>query len=328
MDWSFLTKRIVLTHHSSVAQFAMPTVVFEAEPEFVLGARLLSPSRQTRRLGRVGVRRLDPGALNPHAGKANIANLEAFRRAINEVADIIGNGSGRFGLVLPDGAARVSILNFETLPDDPAETETLVRWKMREKLPFAPEEARISIQILAREPGHVEVLAVAARGAVLSEYESAIEAANGGMVLLLPATVTLLPLLPEKEPRGQLLLHVCSRWMTSVVVVGSRPCYWRTRDLDSDTPEEVAREVAGEAARILASTRDRLHADLGRAWLCARPAASTEMAAAIAAAVSHEVEILTPRPELGGDLSAEERTLFAQFGATVAGIISNSGKTE
>ena len=325
MNWDFLKKRIILGHGSSVARFTMPTVVFETQPGFVLGARLESPSRQTRRLGRVGVRRLEPGALEPHAGKPNIANSEELRRALNEVSETIGNGSGRFGLVVPDGAVRVSILSFETLPEDAAETETLVRWKMRDKLPFAPEEARISIQLLGREPGHVEVLAVAARGAVLSEYESAIEAANGGMALLLPATVTLLPLLPENEARGQILLHVCSRWMTSVVVVGSRPCYWRTRELDTTTPEETAHEVAGEAARILASTRDRLHADLGRAWLCARPAAGAEMAAAVAAAVSHEVEVLAPRTDLVAGLSPEERTLFGQFGATVAGIISNSG---
>ncbi|MGH9649961.1 MAG: hypothetical protein ACRD3I_05765 [Terriglobales bacterium] len=325
MNWDFLKKRISVGHGSSLARFTMPTVVFETQPGFVLAARLESASRQARRVRRVGVRRLEPGALEPHAGKANIVKPDELRRAVKEVTELIGNGSGRYGLVVPDGAVRVSIESFETLPDDALEAEALVRWKMRDKLPFAPEEARISIQVLGREPGHVEILAVAARGAVLAEYESAIESANGNMALLLPATATLLPLLPESSRRGQLLLHVCSRWMTSVVVIGSRPCYWRTRELDAAAAEETAREVASEAARILASTRDRLHADLERAWLCARPAAGSEMVAAVAAAVSHEVEVLAPRVDLGADLSAEERTLFGQFGATVAGIISNSG---
>lgn len=325
MNWDFLKKRITLGHGSGVARFAMPTLVIETEPGFVLGARLEGKSRQARRVGRIGVRRLEPGALEPHAGKANIANAEELRRAINEVAEIIGNGSGRYGLVVPDGAVRVSILSFETLPDDAIEAETLVRWKMKDKLPFSPEEARISIQVLSRQAGHVEVLAVAARGSVLSEYESALAPANGGVALLLPATATLLPLLPESDAGGQLLLHVCSRWMTSVVVVGSRPCYWRTRELNATTAEDAGREVAAEAARILASTRDRLQADLGRAWLCARPTAGAEMLSTVAAAVAHDVEVLAPRPELGASLSPDERSVLGQFGATVAGIVSNSG---
>jgi hypothetical protein len=299
--------------------------VFEMQPEFVLGARLEGSARQARRVGRMGVRRLERGALAPHPGKANIENAEELRQALSEVTAIIGNGGGRYGLVVPDGAVRVSMMSFETLPDDAAETETLVRWKMRDKLPFSPEEARVSIQVLSREAGHVEVLAVAARGAVLAEYESALEPANGGPALLLPATVTLLPLLPESEARGQLLLHVCSRWMTSVVVVDSRPCYWRTRELDAATPQESARDVAAEAARILASTRDRLHAELGRVWLCARPSAGAEMTAAVAAAVSHAVEVLAPRTDLGASLTPDERSVFGQFGATVAGIVSNAG---
>ena len=78
------------------------------------------------------------------------------------------------GLLIPDVAVRVALLQFETLPDDHREAETLVLWRMREYLPYAPEEARLSYQVLGKQPGSVEILGVAVRGSVLAEYEAAI----------------------------------------------------------------------------------------------------------------------------------------------------------
>jgi hypothetical protein len=273
----------------------------------------------------MGVQQLEPHSLEPHPGRPNVANQEEVRRAIREVAAVTGNGTGRFGLVVPDGAVRVAVLSFETLPEDAREAEALVRWRMRDKLPFAPEEARVSYQVLSRAPGHVEVLAAAARSSVLSEYEAALEPINGGPVLTLPATLALLPLLPDREAGGCLLLHVCSRWVTAVLMVKARPCFWRTRELDTAAVEDPAKAVSSEAARVLASARDHLKTELEQAWLCARPPATSELVSAVADAISHQVEVLTPHPELDAALSSEERRLFEYFGAPIAGLVSNPG---
>lgn len=308
-----------------MARFTLPTVVFEIAPGFVAGARLEGSGRQARRVRCMGVQQLEPHSLEPHPGRPNVANQEEVRRAIREVAAVTGNGTGRFGLVVPDGAVRVAVLSFETLPEDAREAEALVRWRMRDKLPFAPEEARVSYQVLSRAPGHVEVLAAAARSSVLSEYEAALEPINGGPVLTLPATLALLPLLPDREAGGCLLLHVCSRWVTAVLMVKARPCFWRTRELDTAAVEDPAKAVSSEAARVLASARDHLKTELEQAWLCARPPATSELVSAVADAISHQVEVLTPHPELDAALSSEERRLFEYFGAPIAGLVSNPG---
>ena len=309
-----------------MSRFALPAVLFEIEPEFVIGARLEGSRRQARRVGHVGIAPLAPRVLEPHLARANVANGDELRHALASVAAVVGNGGG-YGLVVPDGAARVGILTFETLPDAAGEAEALVRWRMREKLPYPPDEARVSFQVLRREPGHVEVLAVAARMTVLGEYEAAIDSGNGHAGLILPATLALLPLIPSSDNRGHLLLHVCARWVTAVVVSGGRPCIWRTRELSGDTEADMAGEVAAEAVRILASARDRQRSELGKTWLCARPPAGQEMAKAVAAATSQEVEVLKPRAELAATLTGEERILYERFGAPVAGLISNGAST-
>jgi hypothetical protein len=325
MDWQGLGKRL-LRAHTSMSRFALPAALYEIEPEFVIAARLEGSGRQARRVRHVGIAPLAPHALEPHLARANVANGDELRRALGTVTPVVGNVGG-YGLILPDGAARVGILTFETLPEAMGEAEALIRWRMREKLPYPPDEARLSFQVLVREPGHVEVLAVAARSSVLREYESAVNSGNGSAGLILPATLTLLPLLPSNDNRGHLLLHVCARWVTAVVVSGGRPCIWRTRELNDGTDADVAREVAAEAVRVLASARDRLQSDLGRTWLCARPPAGKEMAGALSEATAQEVEVLKPRVELAATLTGEERILYEQFGAPVAGLVSNAAST-
>src|SRR5208283_3770965 len=107
----------------------------------------------------------------PSANKPNFADSAVVRQTIADVTERVGNGGGRLGLLIPDVAVRVALLQFETLPDDHRQAETLVLWKMREYLPYAPEEARLSYQVLVKQPGLVEVLGVAVRISVLAEYE-------------------------------------------------------------------------------------------------------------------------------------------------------------
>jgi hypothetical protein len=320
-----ITKRLMAVTQAGAARFTLPPVIYEIAPGFVAGYRLEGSGRQARKIRSFRLAVLQAQTLGPHLSHANVANAADLQSVAEGLLAAVGNGGGRYGLVLPDGAVRIAILDFETLPGDPQEAEALIRWKMKDKLPYNPEEARTSFQVLAQEAGHLEVLAIAVRAAVLAEYEAAWAAADGGPALILPATVALLPLLPDAGGGGQLLLHVCSNWVTVVAVAGSRPCVWRTRELDAAAPETHAREAASEAVRVLASARDRLQADLSRAWLCARPSAGREMVAAIASAVGRQVELLTPGAELSALLSPDSRETFAQFGAPIAGLVANAG---
>jgi hypothetical protein len=225
------------------------------------------------------------------------------------------------GLLIPDVAVRVALLQFETLPDDHQAAETLVLWRMREYLPYALEEARLSYQIVGKQPGAVEVLGVAVRGSVLAEYESLLAGVNGGPALVLPATVALLPLLPE-EAGGQLLLHLCPGALTAVVVASNRVRYWRTRPLEGDAVDNAA-EVAREAARVLATCQDNLSVQVQNVWYCARPQAGPEVEEALANALGRELRPLPANFVPGAGLPSGQREAFDQFGMPFAGLVAN-----
>jgi hypothetical protein len=196
---------------------------------------------------------------------------------------------------------------------------------MREILAFAPEEARVCYQVQGRESGAVEMLSVAVRDSVLGEYEAALESVNGGPALTLPATLTLLPLIPEGVEGGQLVVHVCSGSVTSVVVAGDRVRFWRHRLVGRAASEELAREVAREVARVLATCRDHLKAEIAHVWLCARPPATPDVGAEVARALAVEVHAVAGVAGYARALPPAEQALCERFGATFAGLLANLG---
>jgi len=313
-----------LWNSAAVSTFVLPALVVEAEPGFVLAARL---DRSGRRVERLSARQLETGALVPHYSQPNLsgaANPEGFRRVLREVLDAVGPGNGRLGLLLPDPAVRVGVLTFETLPKRRQEADALVRWRMKEFVPFAPEETRLTYQILRQESDGINLVAVAARQSVLAEYEAAVDHLNGGPVLTLPATAALLPLLPDDGGAARLLVHLSTGWVTTVVVAAGRARAWRTRDLPDAEARDIVEGVGREVARVAASTRDHLQLQIERVHLCSRPPATQELAAELGRAAAAEVDLLVPDGALAAGLSGAEAVLFESFGATVAGLVANA----
>lgn len=319
MSWASWKKRLGLEGHVSSARFVMPTLALELEPGFVVGARLDGGSR---RVQRVGLRELEAGALVPSPNKPNIANEEAVRSTVAGVAALLGNGGGRLGLLIPDVAVRVAVLQFEGLPEARREAESLVCWRMREFLPYPPEEARLSFQVLVKQPGLMEVLGLAVRSSVLGEYETLLEAIDGGPALVLPTSMALLPLLPE-DAGGQLLLHLCPGALTAVVVELNRVRYWRTRVLEGMAGEENLDEAAREAGRVLATCQDQLGVQVQNVWFCARPPARTEMRDALAKILGRELLALPGDSAETRALHGDEREVFQLFGMPFAGLMAN-----
>ncbi len=321
MIWSFLTERLASALGERSAPFSLPRVVFELQPSFVAGARIEGALKPP---GRIAVRELSSRALEPVLNRPNVTNEKELAHALRGVRDMVGNGSGRLGLLVPDAAMRVASLTFETLPESFREAEALVRWRMKESLPFAPEEARISFQVMHREPQGVEVLAVAAKNSVLAEYEKLLEPMNGGPALLLPATVALLPLLPATSESAHFLIHICSGWMTSVVEQAGRVRLWRSRQLEEQGPEELLKQIGAEAARVLATSRDHFGLEVGRIWFAMRPPHTEDLEPELARATSCEVSQLLLDTALLAGLKPADQLLFQRFGAPVAGVVSNA----
>ena len=320
MNWETLKARLFPRRWERTGTFLMPSVVLDMQPGFVAGARLDGSSGKVRH---VAVRQLEAGALEPLPSRPNLAKPEVVRRAINEVLEAVGNGGGRLGILLPDSSVRVAILRFETLPNHREEADALVRWKMGGFLPFPAEEARLSYQRLSKGDQSVESLAMAIRSSVVTEYEAACSTVSLGPALILPATAALLPLLPTGSQGSQVLVHVCSGSVTTVVTAGDRITLWRNRLLEADTAEGNG-EIGREIARIVATCRDHLKSDIENLWIYVRPpATSSLLEEEVGEASGQRVQFLASPASPAATLPPAEKTIWEGFGMTFAGLLEN-----
>jgi hypothetical protein len=120
-----------------------------------------------RALARVS---LAPAALVPSPLEANVLRPEAVREALVRLREELG--AARATLVLPDGIARIVLLE---VPAD-AEPRAYARYRLAQSLSYPESEAVVDVLPLGRE----RCLGAAVRRAIVESYESV--AGEGGFV--------------------------------------------------------------------------------------------------------------------------------------------------
>jgi hypothetical protein len=300
----------------------LPPGVLEIQSEFLIGARLKGSRPSV--LKRIDFTPLDAGIVTPSPTQLNMSNTGALGLRLRTVFRSLG-AHRRLVLLLPDVVVRVNILAFETLPSKPQEREALLRWRIKDSLGFPPEQATLSYQVTYLDERLIEVLLVAVKTEILGQYVAALQSVRAGATLILPATMALLPLLPEGEAGGQLLIHLHSGWVTSAVVTGNRLRFWRTRRLDRSGTDSGISEAASEAARASASVRDRMSIEMKHVWYCARPGGGDDLGPVLERVANCPATPLSLDRIIDASMDSEQRQLFESVGAPVAGLIMNVG---
>src|SRR4051812_43213533 len=117
-----------------------------------------------------GTERLAPGVVTPALNAVNIHDGTAVTAALRSAFDKIGGRPRRVALVIPDSAAKVSLLRFEKVPAA-ADLDQLIRWQVRKAAPFKPEDAQISwVPAAAIAGGGREYLVTLGRRDIIESY--------------------------------------------------------------------------------------------------------------------------------------------------------------
>src|SRR6476620_11753223 len=77
-----------------------------------------------------GTERLAPGVVTPTLNALNVHDGRALAAALRSAFDKLGARPRRVALVIPDTAAKVSLLRFEKVPAA-SDLDQLLRWQMR-----------------------------------------------------------------------------------------------------------------------------------------------------------------------------------------------------
>ncbi len=162
-------------------------------------ADTLALAEVRRGWGRLSLRRcaerdLPDGLVRVTATGPNVADVAALSKEVSALlADQkMSSRPVPIALSLPDLCGRVTLLEFDSLPQKPPEADALIRWQFQRDMNLPGEELRFTCQTFrppsvrgsGREP--VRVLAAGIRDQVVEPYERACELAG-----ILPVSVGL-----------------------------------------------------------------------------------------------------------------------------------------
>lgn len=220
-----------------------PRLACEITPERVIAARA---AEKQPRLEIFTSRRLDQGVLAPGLSGPNIIDGQALREAIRSALDAVSGKSKDVIVIVPDAAIRVLLLDFETLPTKPQETDPVIRFRLKKSLPFDVEEAAVSYDI-RRSDGTVRVVAAVSPRAVIEEYESAFRDAGYSPGVVLPSSIAALGVIEGQRPSLMLKVDAAS----IIIAVAERQQLRLVRTLEN--PHGAAVTAAELAEGVLPS---------------------------------------------------------------------------
>lgn len=189
-------------------------------------------------VGAHGTERLPPGVVTPALNAVNVHDARALAAALRSAFDKLGARPRRVALVIPDTAAKLSLLRFEKIPAE-ADLDQLIRWQMRKAAPFKPEDAQISWVPAAPIPGGGrEYLVTLGRRDIIESYMKGCADAGAAAGLVDLASLNLINAAlasgADTTAGDWLIVHVGPDYATLAIVRDKNLIYFRTRQLDAD----------------------------------------------------------------------------------------------
>jgi hypothetical protein len=175
--------------------------------------------------------RLEESLLKPDFHESNVADLAELAGALNELAASAGLlKQKRWSVTLPEATVRTAILTLETTPGSSSELEEVLTWKIERGFGVSLDELSISRERLSADAqGRERYLVVAARTAVLDEYEKIFGSLGWRTGLLLPRHMGEAQWLTMNgAPGDSLLLSSSAEGFTAVVFRGKQPLILRS----------------------------------------------------------------------------------------------------
>lgn len=189
---------------------------------------------------------LPEGVVVPSPVKENITDPAAFEEVVRK---LVPNPSGHpiCALILPDNAMRLSVLEFDSLPEKEEERAALIRFRLKKTVPFDVETASISWFV---QPGNQVIVALAPAGTI-AQYEAPFRAAKLRPGVVLPAALATLELLP---PSGSFLIAHLHSYALSILVV-SNGILTLARSLELSSHPDSGADFLDEVVAGLYATR-------------------------------------------------------------------------
>lgn len=214
-----------------------PELVYEISETGIAMVRLSQPAH-------VQFQALEPGVIAASPVHDNVLLPDALADAVRAVTPAGNARRRRVVLLLPDYAARVSVLDFDQIPDDPDERQALVRFRMKKSVPFDMESAALSYSVqggAAGVPG-VSVVAAVSPIEIIARYEAPFRALNLHPGIVSLSFLSALNLAPVSAAIT-LFVKLSGRALTVVVLRNGHLQLIRSIEIEALSLAEIANDL-------------------------------------------------------------------------------------
>jgi type IV pilus assembly protein PilM len=209
----------------------------------VLGGRSSNPVVQG-----YAVEPLPAGAVTPSLTSTNIADPEAVARALSAACQSLGLKPKRVALVIPDVAAKVSLVRFDQTPSRRDDLNQLIRWQVKKSTPFPVDDACLTYTAGAQNAGGTEFIVVVSRRETIREYEGVCEriGIEAGLVDISTFGVINLFLSSNLGTAGDwLVVHMRPEYTSIAILRREDVLFFRNRaEGDAEALEDVVHQTA------------------------------------------------------------------------------------
>ena len=260
------------------------------------------------------VRRLDPDLVRPSLAAGNVANASGLAQSIAGALSAVGGRKKDVIAIIPDAAVRVLLMDFDTLPEKPAEAEPIVRFRLRKSVPFDAEQAALSFQSYHKGE-MVKVLAAVTPREVREEYESVFRTAGYEPGFLIPSTLAALHGMEANRPT--LLVKIDGNFISVAIGDQNELVFHRMLDV---VPNRSGTTIADEVYPSIVFFEDNYSAKIERILL-ASSANVDELRQALQEQTGVRPEILDGGAYVGESLSGDGLPVSSLAG--VVGVLTH-----
>ncbi|MGH9593511.1 MAG: hypothetical protein ACRD5L_10500 [Bryobacteraceae bacterium] len=222
------------SHITRLATDPPPSHVFELSEAGIAFARY----------GQTGFQPFEPGTLAVSPLQDNVLRPDAFTAAIQRIAPSNGAKKRRpAAVILPDHAARISLLDFDSFPAAPDEQQALVRFRVKKTIPFEIDSAAIRFfaqpALSSGKNGakKTDVIVVTVSLEILARYEALFRNANFHPGDITTSSLAALNL--NQRTGVAVIAKLAGNVLTVMAQVDGRLKLFRCLEVDPDSDEEM-----------------------------------------------------------------------------------------
>jgi type IV pilus assembly protein PilM len=244
-----------------------PNHLFEVSEAGIAFARGKETSFQAFEPGTVVVSPVEDNLLRADAVAAAIANVAASGTSRNP-----GNSAKKrkpAAVILPDYAARVTVLDFDSFPSSLEEQNSLVRFRVKKTIPFDIDSAAVSHHVQPHPASKkVDVIAVTVALEVIARYEALFRSSGFQPGVVTTSALAALNLYRINDGEGvAVVAKLSGRALTVSVISSNIVKLFRCVALEEAREEEIL----GVLHPTFAYVEDELGSPVSRLITCGIP---------------------------------------------------------